>query len=811
MEFWQVNAGNLQNMLSAISRRRFSLVCAAFLVFSTLSLTSEIGFSVSAGAAALQNNGEVSRNAWYQNEATLSQAALTSGQFGQRFATHLEGSIMGQPVVVNGTLVVGTEQDRIYGLDPATGVVKWSRIIGTPIEQAAQQGCGDLPIAGITASPVADPKTGAVYFLAKTEANDLSSRMIFQLHKVNASTGSELPNFPITYGGAADNDANIVFDGTYMTQRTGLLLDQGIVYAGFASVCDFGDFHGWVVGVDGSTGQTTSRFVTETGVAVGGGVWQSGVGIASDGPGQLLLTTGNGPTPAPGTPGNQPPGTLGQSIVRLSVQSDRSLKATDFFTPVTGEQLNDVDGDLGSSGPVVLPSLFHTKAASEILANGSKGGYLYLVNGKNLGGNGTGKNGGDATVATLGPIGAMFGSPVAWTGGGGYLYASSGLKGFDQGVAGPTLTAYKWGVNANGDAALTIAGSAREQPGFGSSSPVITSSGTSIPSAVLWQIWRPMAGGNAELRAFNPIPVNGQLQPIWSAPVGPLSKFLNPAVNNGWIYVGSNDGTLFGFGLAAKAPLALTSSTIAPTPAMTSKISTVVLSASRNVTITSISSTSARFAVSKVALPRVLSAGTSLSLPVTFKPVTSGSTSGSLVVAIAGEVSQAFALNSYGVYPGSRLTLSTSLLAMGNGGLGGPAIKNVFKVTNVGSTSALITTASGLRAPFSLTSSLLGKVILPGQSLTAGVAMALGTTGQFSSALTVGTKTQTTVLNLVGSVGQPAIVTVSPSGISFGFAPVGQSVTRSITLTNTGNTPANWFVSRPYFLNSQASFTLVGA
>ena len=786
-----------------------------FLVFSlaasALSLVSVVAIDGLAGADALQNNGSTSRNAWYQTETALTQASVTSGLFGQRFATHLEGSIMGQPVVVNGTLVVGTEEDRIYGLNPLTGAVKWSRVIGTPIQQAAQQGCGDLQVAGITASPVADGVSGAVYFLAKTYSNEVASGMVFKLHKVEAATGKEFENFPVTYGGVADNDPNADFDAEWQTQRTGLLLDQGVIYAGFASVCDHGDFKGWVFGTDGSTGEHTARFVTDAGTASGGGVWQSGVGIASDGPGQLLLTTGNGTTPKLGTPGNEPPGALGQSVVRLVVQSDRTLKATDFFTPVTGDQLNEVDGDLGSGGPVILPSSFHTTGASEILANGSKGGYLYLVNGKNLGGIGTGKNGGDATVATLGPIGAMFGSPVAWSGGGGYLYTSAVLSGLEQSGSGPSLAAYKWGVTSSGDAAITLAGSAREQPGFGSSSPVLSSNGTSTSSAILWQIWKPMVGGNAELRAFNPIPANGQLQQLWSAPVGPLSKFLNPVIDSGSVYVGSNDGTLFGFGLAAKAPLVATSLTILPTPAGTAKTSNVTITANRPVTIRSLSSSSTRFVLSKVALPKVLAAGGSLTIPVTFKPTTSGSTSASLVVAMNGEANVALPLNSYGIYVGPRLTLSSPILAFGNGGRGGTPLTASFSVTNVGSASALITSASGLKAPFVVTSALVGKTILPGRSLPVIVKMTLGTLGQFTSSLAIAIKGQTISMPLVGSVGQPALVTVEPASIAFGEVPLGQSVVRTITLTNTGNTPANWYASRPYFLGSQGAFFLVGS
>ena len=58
---------------------------------------------------------------------------------------------------------------------------------------------------------------------------------------------------------------------------------DGVVYAGFGSHCDASPFEGWVFGVS-TSGQITARWATVTD-GDGGGVWQAGAGLSSDGPG----------------------------------------------------------------------------------------------------------------------------------------------------------------------------------------------------------------------------------------------------------------------------------------------------------------------------------------------------------------------------------------------------------------------------------------------------------------------------------------------------------------------------------------------
>ena len=63
-----------------------------------------------------------------------------------------------------------------------------------------------------------------------------------------------------------------------------------------------------------------------------------------------------------------PSGNLSESVVRLTVQSDGSLKPTDFFEPYDASTLDASDLDFGSGSPVALPSQYFGTPAYPDLA-----------------------------------------------------------------------------------------------------------------------------------------------------------------------------------------------------------------------------------------------------------------------------------------------------------------------------------------------------------------------------------------------------------------------------------------------------------
>ena len=58
---------------------------------------------------------------------TGSAAAPPAGQLSIAWTRRLDGAVYGQPLVIGGLVIAATEGDSIYGLDRATGQVRWRR------------------------------------------------------------------------------------------------------------------------------------------------------------------------------------------------------------------------------------------------------------------------------------------------------------------------------------------------------------------------------------------------------------------------------------------------------------------------------------------------------------------------------------------------------------------------------------------------------------------------------------------------------------------------------------------------------------
>ena len=356
------------------------------------------------------------RTGWDPNEPTLSPSDVSAADFGQLFATQLDGQIYAKPVVARSTVMAVTENNNAYGLDPVSGAIRWTRNVGRPWPASAI-GCGDLvPNIGITGTPVVDPATGTAYFTSKVNDGPDLDHPHWYLHALDITTGAERSGFPTTIQGNPSNDPTNTFIPKTAMQRPGLLLLDGVVYAAFASHCDVGPYVGYVVGVDAATGRQTTLWASEVGSSkAGAGIWQSGGGLVSDGPRRIFLTTGNGVSPPPG-PGTSPPGTLAEAVVRLQVNSDGSLVSKDFFSPVNNTNLDTDDTDLGSGNPLAIPDGFGTPSHPHLIVQVGKEGKVYLLDRDNLGGMAQGPGGTDATLQTLGPYNGVWGYPAFWGG-----------------------------------------------------------------------------------------------------------------------------------------------------------------------------------------------------------------------------------------------------------------------------------------------------------------------------------------------------------------------------------------------------------
>ena len=174
-------------------------------------------------------------SALYASNPGLSPQTVTGGSFGQLFATHLNGDIQTQPLVADGTLLVGTEANYAYGLDPVTGAIRWSDYFGVPWNPA-QFGCDAAPTEGITGTPVV--VNNVEYFTTKTYASGSSGPASYFFQALNVTTGAEQPDSTAVSSVTASNDPSLVFTATNELQRPGLVYTGGVVYAAFGSSCD---------------------------------------------------------------------------------------------------------------------------------------------------------------------------------------------------------------------------------------------------------------------------------------------------------------------------------------------------------------------------------------------------------------------------------------------------------------------------------------------------------------------------------------------------------------------------------------------
>ncbi len=528
-------------------RRSAEMLCVA-------AMLGVVGIGT-AGAAGITNSGNDLRDGWYPNQPKLSPDAVANTNFGQLWDAAVDGQVYAQPLVLDKSVIVATERNQVYSLDSETGARKWSADLG-PSYPADLIGCGDLtPDLGVTATPVIDEATNTIYLTHKTYAPDSTTDAAYYMDALDASTGAQRPGFPKRLEGTAQNAPGVTFQATTELQRPGLLLLDGVIYAGFGGHCDFPPYQGWVFGVS-TAGAIKARWSAITG-GNGAGIWQSGAGLMSDGPGRLFVSTGNGGSPV--GPSDTPSGMFGESIVRLDVQSDGTLKAGDFFAPADAAHLDDYDADFASGGVTALrDDAFGTSTFPHVGVAVGKAGYVYLLNRDNLGGIGMGVGHGDDVISRVGPFGGVWSRPGVWPGDGGWIAiptaSPSGGDNPEPSGSSGYLKLYRYRKAANGTPSLDAPIQSDDAFGFSSGAPIFTSDNTTSGSATLWIIWAPNGWApGGQLRAYDAVPKNGHLNLRRSFPIGQSTKFSMPGVGDGRLYVGARNGHVLAFGAPVQA------------------------------------------------------------------------------------------------------------------------------------------------------------------------------------------------------------------------------------------------------------------
>ena len=268
---------------------------------------------------------------------------------GKLWGMQLDRAVYAEPLVVGTHVIVATEGDSLYALDPMTGSVQWRTNVGSPVPLSSLP-CGNIDPLGITGTPVYDPATGLVFAVAEV------SGPAHMLVGVDVTTGQ------VKVRRLVDTDG---MDPRAHQQRSALTLANGMIYIAYGGLDgDCSDYIGRIVAsrTDGQGPLLVYRVPTTR----EGGIWAP-PGAVVDAAGNLYVSVGNGAI------------TGGQwdhadSILKLSP----TLQLLDAFAPTSWAQENANDVDMASQGPVLLPGNY-------VFAAG-KSGKGYVLHANALGG-----------------------------------------------------------------------------------------------------------------------------------------------------------------------------------------------------------------------------------------------------------------------------------------------------------------------------------------------------------------------------------------------------------------------------------------
>jgi len=357
------------------------------------SLISPMSAAVFVGCAnVITQHNDNARSGGYTVETHLTPASVQSSNFGQLYTRPIDGDIAAQPLYMRGVTVSGGASvnlffvadslNNVYAYDADNVAVTanpvWKKNLCSSVVNNGI--CGEIysKRIGVGSTPVIDPISKTMYVVARcSDGSGSPTDGQAVLHALDVATGNDRVA-PVVISGTV---SGVSFDFHCQRNRPGLLLQNGVVYVGFATLqCDAGcasaPYHGWVIGYRASDLQQVAVFCTSpsnTAGRGGAGIWQTGKGLVGSPDGSIFFQTGNGPDGE----------SLQNSFVKLIPGSGAGgLNANGHFTPnnagmavnpgVPGNRsLADGDTDLGSGGPMLLPG-------GRLIGGGKQGRYYVL-------------------------------------------------------------------------------------------------------------------------------------------------------------------------------------------------------------------------------------------------------------------------------------------------------------------------------------------------------------------------------------------------------------------------------------------------
>jgi outer membrane protein assembly factor BamB len=266
------------------------------------------------------------------------------------WTARVDGAVYAQPLIVGSTVIIATENDTVYALNAATGAVRWSRHLASPVPSGLP--CGNVDPSGITGTPVADVAAGRLWLVTFT-AQPAYRHTLWAL---SLSTGATVSQRAIDLSGS---------DPKAQQERGALALLGDRVYVPFGGLYgDCSDYKGRVIGAPVSGSGPLVSFTTDNQRQAG--IWAPAGEAVRDN--SLYVATGNG------MPYDQVADS--DSVLRLSP----TLAVESLFTPSNYESLSANDQDLGSTAPALL--------GDGLVFEVGKEGVGYVLSGTRLGGTG---------------------------------------------------------------------------------------------------------------------------------------------------------------------------------------------------------------------------------------------------------------------------------------------------------------------------------------------------------------------------------------------------------------------------------------
>ena len=535
--------------------------------FKTLS-TNEPSAGV---VAVLTQHNDNARTGANLQESLLNASNVNTNQFGLVYTRPVDDQIYAQPLVmtnlnitgkgIHNVVIIATVNNTVYAYDADDASVTspyWTTSFNNPPNIIPPRNtdmsgaCGGnykdfSGNMGIVGTPAVDPATSTLYVVARTK--EFGTSYVQRLHALDLATGFERPNSPVII--AANN--GVAFDPYKQNQRPGLLLANGYVYITWSSHCDWGPYHGWVVGYNTSNLLQAPVSFNATPSGSAAGVWMSNQGPVADANGNVYITTGNGSFDGINN--------FGECFLKLT-PSGTQLNLASWFAPYDWNNLNGADADLGSGGVLLIPG-------TPLLLSGGKAGVLYLVNKDNMGG--VSQAASDTNIVQSWSLGghSIHGGAVWWD-------VAANSYAYIWAASSDSLRQYKFDRAAGKFASTTPFAVSLTKGGTGQPGGILalSANGNTTGSGIVWAAINTANNANqavvaGTLHAYNAENVATEL---WNSDMlssrdslGNFAKFVAPTVANGKVYMATFSNRLNVYGLLETASVPVANFSANPT------------------------------------------------------------------------------------------------------------------------------------------------------------------------------------------------------------------------------------------------------